>query len=38
VRQLLSISTGTEGTDADMTAVAKTVEAWAGVRVGESGN
>jgi 3-hydroxyisobutyrate dehydrogenase-like beta-hydroxyacid dehydrogenase len=35
VRQLLSISTKTEGVDADMTAVAKTVEAWAGVRVGE---
>jgi len=35
VRQLLSISTATEGTDADMTAVARTVEAWTGVRVGE---
>jgi 3-hydroxyisobutyrate dehydrogenase-like beta-hydroxyacid dehydrogenase len=34
VRQLLSISTATEGLDADMTAMAKTVEAWAGVRIG----
>jgi 3-hydroxyisobutyrate dehydrogenase-like beta-hydroxyacid dehydrogenase len=36
VRQLLSISTATEGVDADMTAVAKTVEAWTGVTVGET--
>jgi 3-hydroxyisobutyrate dehydrogenase-like beta-hydroxyacid dehydrogenase len=35
VRQLLSISTTTEGIDADMTAMTKTVEAWAGVRVEE---
>ena len=35
VRQLLSISTATEGVDADMTALAKTVEAWTGVTVGE---
>jgi len=33
VRQLLSISTATEGVDADMTAMARTVEAWTGVRV-----
>jgi 3-hydroxyisobutyrate dehydrogenase-like beta-hydroxyacid dehydrogenase len=35
VRQLLSISTAAEGVDADMTAVAKTVEAWTGVTIGE---
>ncbi len=35
VRQLLSISTATEGLDADMTAMAKTVEAWAGVQIGQ---
>jgi 3-hydroxyisobutyrate dehydrogenase-like beta-hydroxyacid dehydrogenase len=35
VRQLLSIATTTEGIDADMTAIAKTVEAWAGVHVGD---
>jgi 3-hydroxyisobutyrate dehydrogenase-like beta-hydroxyacid dehydrogenase len=34
VRQLLSISTATEGLDADMTAMAKTVESWAGVQIG----
>jgi|SRR5208282_775019 len=34
VRQLLSIATSTEGPDADMTAMAKTVEAWAGVQIG----
>jgi len=34
VRQLLAVSTATEGTDADMTAMAKTVEAWAGVQIG----
>jgi 3-hydroxyisobutyrate dehydrogenase-like beta-hydroxyacid dehydrogenase len=34
VRQLLSIATQTEGHDADMTAMAKTVERWAGVQVG----
>jgi 3-hydroxyisobutyrate dehydrogenase-like beta-hydroxyacid dehydrogenase len=34
VRQLLSISTAAEGLDADMTAMTKTVEEWAGVRVG----
>jgi 3-hydroxyisobutyrate dehydrogenase-like beta-hydroxyacid dehydrogenase len=34
VRQLLSIATQTEGLDADMTAMAKTVERWAGVQVG----
>lgn len=34
VRQLLSISTASEGVDADMTAMAKTVEAWAGVQIG----
>lgn len=34
VRQLLSIATASEGFDADMTAMAKTVEEWAGVRVG----
>jgi len=34
VRQLLSIATAAEGFDADMTAVARTVEEWAGVRVG----
>jgi len=36
VRQLLSISTATESVDADMTAMAKTVEAWAGVQIGQS--
>ena len=35
VRQLLSISTASEGMDADMTAMAKTVEAWAGVQIGQ---
>jgi 3-hydroxyisobutyrate dehydrogenase-like beta-hydroxyacid dehydrogenase len=34
VRQLLSIATQTEGLDADMTAMAKTVERWSGVQVG----
>jgi 3-hydroxyisobutyrate dehydrogenase-like beta-hydroxyacid dehydrogenase len=34
VRQLLSIATQTEGLEADMTAMAKTVERWAGVQVG----
>jgi 3-hydroxyisobutyrate dehydrogenase-like beta-hydroxyacid dehydrogenase len=34
VRQLLSIATAAEGFEADMTAMAKTVEAWAGVQVG----
>jgi 3-hydroxyisobutyrate dehydrogenase-like beta-hydroxyacid dehydrogenase len=33
VRQLLSIATASEGLDADMTALTKTVEEWAGVRV-----
>lgn len=36
VRQLLSISTAAEGTEADMTAIAKTVEAWAGVQIGKA--
>lgn len=35
VRQLLSISTATEGVDADMTAMTRTVEGWTGVRVEE---
>lgn len=34
VRQLLSISTAAEGFEADMTAMTKTVESWAGVQVG----
>src|SRR5580658_9245297 len=34
VRQLLSIATQTEGLDADMTAMAKTVERWSGVQIG----
>jgi len=34
VRQMLSISTASEGADADMTDLVKTVEKWAGVRVG----
>jgi len=34
VRQLLSIATQTEGLDADMTTMARTVEKWAGVQVG----
>jgi len=34
VRQLLSIASATEGPDADMTAMARTVEAWAGVQIG----
>jgi 3-hydroxyisobutyrate dehydrogenase-like beta-hydroxyacid dehydrogenase len=36
VRQLLSIATSTEGADADMTAMARTVEAWAGVEIGRA--
>jgi 3-hydroxyisobutyrate dehydrogenase-like beta-hydroxyacid dehydrogenase len=36
VRQLLSIATSTEGADADMTAMARTVEAWAGVEIGHA--
>jgi len=35
VRQLLSIATAREGFDADMTALVKPVEEWAGVRVGQ---
>jgi 3-hydroxyisobutyrate dehydrogenase-like beta-hydroxyacid dehydrogenase len=35
VRQLLSIATAREGFDADMTALIKPVEEWAGVRVGQ---
>ncbi len=34
VRQLLSIATASEGLDADMTAMTRIVEEWAGVRVG----
>src|SRR5579871_3211476 len=34
VRQMLSIVTASEGADADMTDIVKTVEKWAGVRVG----
>jgi 3-hydroxyisobutyrate dehydrogenase-like beta-hydroxyacid dehydrogenase len=33
VRQMLSIATASEGSDADMTDLVKTVENWAGVRV-----
>jgi len=36
VRQLLSIATASEGFDADMTEMEKTVEKWAGVQVGKS--
>ena len=36
VRQLLSIATATEGPGADMTAMARTVEAWAGVQIGQA--
>ena len=36
VRQLLSIATASEGFDADMTEMVKTVEEWAGVQVGKS--
>jgi 3-hydroxyisobutyrate dehydrogenase-like beta-hydroxyacid dehydrogenase len=36
VRQLLSIATSTEGADADMTAMARTVETWAGVEIGRA--
>jgi 3-hydroxyisobutyrate dehydrogenase-like beta-hydroxyacid dehydrogenase len=36
VRQLLSIATASEGFDADMTEMVKTVEEWAGVKVGKS--
>jgi 3-hydroxyisobutyrate dehydrogenase-like beta-hydroxyacid dehydrogenase len=36
VRQLLAIATASEGFDADMTEMVKTVEEWAGVRVGKS--
>ncbi len=35
VRQLLSISTASEGLDADMTTMTRTVEKWAGVSVGQ---
>ncbi len=35
VRQLLSIATASEGFDADMTEMVKTVEKWAGVQVGK---
>jgi 3-hydroxyisobutyrate dehydrogenase-like beta-hydroxyacid dehydrogenase len=35
VRQLLSIATASEGFDADMTEMVKTVEEWAGVQVGK---
>ena len=35
VRQLLSITEASEGHNADMTEVVKTVERWAGVKVGE---
>lgn len=35
VRQLLSISTAAEGVDADMTAMARTVERFAGVQIGQ---
>lgn len=34
VRQMLSIATASEGADADMTDLVKTVEQWAGVQVG----
>src|SRR5690242_19515461 len=34
VRQMLSIATASEGADADMTDLVKTVEKWAGVQVG----
>jgi 2-hydroxy-3-oxopropionate reductase len=34
VRQMLSIATASEGASADMTDIVKTVEKWAGVRVG----
>ncbi|HEY6444016.1 MAG TPA: NAD(P)-dependent oxidoreductase [Candidatus Acidoferrales bacterium] len=36
VRQLLAIATASEGFDADMTEMVKTVEKWAGVEVGKS--
>ena len=36
VRQLLAIATASEGFDADMTEMVKTVETWAGVQVGKS--
>jgi 3-hydroxyisobutyrate dehydrogenase-like beta-hydroxyacid dehydrogenase len=36
VRQLLSIANAMEGPDADMTAMARTVEAWAGVQIGQA--
>ncbi|HXW63115.1 MAG TPA: NAD(P)-dependent oxidoreductase [Candidatus Acidoferrales bacterium] len=36
VRQLLSIAAVTEGPDADMTAMARTVEQWAGVEIGQA--
>jgi 2-hydroxy-3-oxopropionate reductase len=34
VRQLLAVTIATEGVDADLTEVVKTVERWAGVQVG----
>ncbi len=36
VRQLLTISAAVEGVNADMTAMARTVEAWAGVEIGQA--
>jgi 3-hydroxyisobutyrate dehydrogenase-like beta-hydroxyacid dehydrogenase len=36
VRQLLAVTIATEGADADMTEVVKTVERWAGVQVGKA--
>jgi 3-hydroxyisobutyrate dehydrogenase-like beta-hydroxyacid dehydrogenase len=36
VRQLLTISAAVEGANADMTAMARTVEAWAGVEIGQA--
>lgn len=35
VRQLLTITQASEGTDADMSEIVKTVERWAGVKVGK---
>jgi 3-hydroxyisobutyrate dehydrogenase-like beta-hydroxyacid dehydrogenase len=36
VRQLLAVTIATEGIDADLTEVVKTVERWAGIEVGKA--
>jgi 3-hydroxyisobutyrate dehydrogenase-like beta-hydroxyacid dehydrogenase len=38
VRQMLAITAASEGGDADMTEIVRTVERWAGIKVGASGS